>query len=128
MRWARASRGTAAAACWTSALLALALVSGCSGADGTSATGSSVTVPAGTQPSTGTPEPTTSAAPSPTTSPTQTPSPTATRWPKALGEPQEGESAWAVYLAVAHSSSDPAMQAAQDEVAKVGYGAGPRAG
>jgi hypothetical protein len=123
MRWARASRGAAAAACWTSALLAVALVSGCSGADGTSATGSSVTVPAGTQPSTGTPEPTTSAAPSPTTSPTQTPSPTATRWPRALGEPQEGESAWAVYLAVAHSSSDPAMQAAQDDVAKVGYGA-----
>ena len=40
-----------------------------------------------------------------------------------MGEPHEGESAWAVYLAVAHSSSDPAMQAAQEEAAKVGYGA-----
>jgi cell division septation protein DedD len=123
MRRARASRGAAAAVCWTSALLVVALVSGCSGGDGTSATGSSVTVPAGAQPSTATSSTTTSAAPSPSTSPATTPTPTAARWPKALGEPHDGESAWAVYLAVAHSSSDPAMQEAQEDVAKVGYGA-----
>ena len=122
MRCARL-RGARAAACWTSALLAVALVSGCSGGDGTSATGSSVTVPATTQPSTSSEPDTTPPSSSPTSSATATASPTATRWPKALGEPQEGESAWAVYLAVAHSSSDPAMSAAQDEVAKVGYGA-----
>jgi hypothetical protein len=109
---------------WTSVLLAAAAMSSCSGGDGTSATRASATVPAATQ--TTTTAPVTGPAPSATsstTSSTTTPAPTKTRWPKALGEPQDGESAWAVYLAVAHSSSDPAMQAAQEEAAKVGYGA-----
>jgi len=123
MRWGRASGSTAAAVCWTSVLLAVAAVSGCSGGDGTSAASSSVTLPAQTQTPTATTSTTTSPSASPTASATATPTPTKTRWPKALGEPQEGESAWAVYLAVAHSSSDPAMHAAQEEAAKVGYGA-----
>lgn len=107
---------------WTSVLLAVAAMSGCSGDDGTPASEASVTVPAATQ-STATVTPTPSATTTSTVSPTTTPVPTKTRWPKALGEPQHGDSAWAVYLAVAHSSSDPAMQAAQEEAAKVGYGA-----
>jgi hypothetical protein len=122
MRLRRTSGEARAAAGWTSVLLAVVVMSGCSGGDGTSTTGSTATVPAATQTaSTTTATPTTPAAT--TSSPTTTPTATATRWPKALGEPHDGESAWAVYLAVAHSSSDPAMQAAQEEAAKVGYGA-----
>jgi cell division septation protein DedD len=124
MQRRRTSGGAAAAAAWTSVLLAVALVSGCSGGDGTSADETSVTVPAATATgSSTTPATTTSTTAPVTTSPATTPTPVTTRWPKALGEPHEGESAWAVYLAVAHSSSDRAMSDAQDEVAKVGYGA-----
>jgi hypothetical protein len=126
MRVRRMSGDARAAAGWTSVLLAVAVVSGCSGGGGTSTTGSTATVPAAPQTaSTTTATPTTPAATATatTSSPTTTPTATATRWPKALGEPHEGESAWAVYLAVAHSSSDPAMHAAQAEAAKVGYGA-----
>jgi hypothetical protein len=124
MRLRRMSGGFRTAAGWTSVLLAVTVLSGCSGDDGTSSTGSTATVPAVTQTAPTVTEPaTTTPVTSATASPTATPTATATRWPKALGEPHEGESAWAVYLAVAHSSSDPAMQAAQDEAAKVGYGA-----
>jgi hypothetical protein len=124
MRLRRTSGGARAAAGWTSVLLAVAAMTACSGGDGTSTTGATATVPAATQtvPTT-TATPTTPSATATTSSPTTAPAATATRWPKALGEPHDGESAWAVYLAVAHSSSDPAMQAAQEEAAKVGYGA-----
>jgi hypothetical protein len=110
---------------WAAALLALAVAAGCSNGDGSSTSDASQTTPtvSVSEPSTTTStSPTTTATPSATTA-TATPTPTKTRWPKALGEPQEGSSAWAVYLAVAHSSSDAALQQAQDEVGKVGYGA-----
>lgn len=46
-----------------------------------------------------------------------------TRWPRALGEPTQGDPVWAVYLAVAHSSSDAAIDQAQQAAAGVGYAA-----
>jgi hypothetical protein len=104
-------------------LVALALVSGCSD-DDPSTTAGTPTVTATMPSPTPTTTATTTATPTPSAAtPSATPKPTKTRWPKALGEPQEGESAWGVYLAVAHSSSDPALQTAQDQVATVGYGA-----
>jgi cytoskeletal protein RodZ len=61
----------------------------------------------------------------PTASASPTASATATAktgaWPKALGEPQQGDPVWAVYLAVGHSVSDPALDAAQQGAASVGY-------
>ena len=50
-----------------------------------------------------------------------TPSPGPTRWPKALGEPAQGDRVWAVYLAVAHSSTDPLIDQALQAAASVGY-------
>lgn len=112
----------AALAGGAAALLTASLLSGCGGDDPSSASTPVTTVPAATSTSATTPSATT---PTQTASPTttDTPEPTTTRWPKALGEPQ-GDSAWAVYLAVAHSSSDPALKAAQDDVAKAGPGYG----
>lgn len=114
----------AAIAGGTSVLLAVALLTGC-GDDEPSSAGTPVTtVPAATTTSVPAPTSTTTTR-TETASPTMTttPQPTKTRWPKALGEPQ-GDSAWAVYLAVAHSSSDPALKSAQDAVAKAGPGYG----
>ncbi|HET8616745.1 MAG TPA: hypothetical protein VFL94_14580 [Actinomycetales bacterium] len=67
--------------------------------------------------------PTSASTPTTTASPSATPKPTANSWPRALGEPQDGDSAWAVYLALAHSSSDPALDAARSQAGDVGYGA-----
>ncbi len=67
----------------------------------------------------------TSAAPSssPPGMSTSAPTPPApeTRWPPALGEPAQGDPVWAVYLAVAHSTSAPAMETAVRQAAGVGY-------
>jgi hypothetical protein len=117
-RWAGLLLGTAA-------LVTATLLAGCSGGDDPSRAASSTTTPPAATTSTQPVTPTTT-PPAPTTStatPTSTPKPTKTRWPKALGEPQQGDSAWAVYLAVAHSSSDPALEDAQGQAANVGYGA-----
>ena len=46
-----------------------------------------------------------------------------TRWPKSLGEPTQGDPVWAVYLAVAHSSTDPVIDAALQAAASVDYAA-----
>ena len=46
-----------------------------------------------------------------------------TRWPKALGEPTQGDPVWAVYLAVAHSSTDPVIDVALQAAASVDYAA-----
>lgn len=106
-----------------SAALGMVLLTGCGG-DDSSSTGTPVTtVPAASSTSGATTPPATKPTPSASPTTTATPEPTKTRWPKALGEPQ-GESAWAVYLAVAHSSSDPALKAAQDQAAQAGPGYG----
>ena len=63
---------------------------------------------------------TTTAAASPTTR-QPTASPRADPWPKALGEPSQGDPVWAVYLALAHSSDDPALDKAVQAGARVGY-------
>jgi hypothetical protein len=47
----------------------------------------------------------------------------ATRWPKALGEPQQGQPAWGVYLAVGHASDDAVIEKAVRQAAQVGYSA-----
>lgn len=112
------------------AVVALSLLSGCSSDDPSDAVASTgPTVSISEPPSTATTTSATSPA-SPSTSvtsvttptPSATPKVTKTRWPQALGEPQHGDSAWAVYLAVAHSSSDAGLQAAQDQAAQFGYG------
>jgi hypothetical protein len=46
-----------------------------------------------------------------------------TRWPKALGEPQQGQPAWGVYLAVGHASDDAEIEEAVRQAAQVGYSA-----
>lgn len=75
--------------------------------------------------------PATSQTPTPSDTPT-TPSSTTrgpvpssgpTRWPKALGEPAQGDPVWAVYLALAHSSSDADIDRALQAAASVGYAA-----
>ncbi len=108
----------------TSVVLAALLLTGCGGKKPSSTSTPVTTVPAVTQSSPETTSSTTTTTTTPPSSPTTTATPqvTKTRWPKALGEPQ-GHSAWGVYLAVAHSSSDPALKSAQAQVAKVGYGA-----
>lgn len=63
----------------------------------------------------------TSASPT-TRAPSRTATPPAEpRWPKVLGEPQQGDAVWGVYLAVANSSSDPGIDAAVRGAASVGY-------
>lgn len=61
----------------------------------------------------------------PTTAPTPTasggPTSGATRWPKALGEPGHGDPVWAVYLALAHTGDDPAIDAAVRKASGAGY-------
>ena len=81
--------------------------------------GSSVTATSAT---TSTPTPSTSAT---TTagSTTTTTTAAATRWPKALGEPQQGQPAWGVYLAVGHASDDAEIEEAVRQAAQVGYSA-----
>lgn len=116
------------------AVVVSALLAGCGGtatpAGGAASTDSarttSSTTPAGTAPST------TSAAPADTgsQSPTATASPSSTRapatsvaarWPKTVGEPQQGDPVWAVYLAVGHSATDAAVEQAVRAAAGVGY-------
>jgi hypothetical protein len=46
-----------------------------------------------------------------------------TRWPNALGEPQQGQPAWGVYLAVGHASDDAEIEEAVRQAAQVGYSA-----
>lgn len=44
-------------------------------------------------------------------------------WPKALGEPQQGQAAWGVYLAIGHAAEDVAVERAVRQAAGVGYSA-----
>ena len=44
-------------------------------------------------------------------------------WPKALGEPQQGQAAWGVYLAIGHAADDAAVERAVRQAAGVGYSA-----
>lgn len=110
---------TAAPASPTSPTSAAAPTSAASTATGTaSAAAEPTTSSARATPST---RMSTTAATRTTTSTTTTPA--ATRWPKALGEPQQGQPAWGVYLAVAHTSSDAAIEKAVRQAAGVGYSA-----
>ncbi len=89
--------------------------------------------PAGTPsvtPSAPTPTPTatSTASATPTASPSDTASGTpsatasvAARWPRPLGEPQQGDPVWGVYLAVGHSARDAVIDKAVRSAAKVGY-------
>jgi hypothetical protein len=80
------------------------------------------------RPSTGTTKPAESPAGSPsrpagtTTAPARPQSSVKPgRWPKSLGEPTQGDRVWAVYLAVGHSSTDPAINKAVKQAAGVRY-------
>jgi hypothetical protein len=120
-----ASGRRAALAAVTSAVLAAALLGGCSKGDDAGSGEPVATVPAATASSIpATTTTTTPPATTPATTSTPTPKPTKTRWPRALAAPKEDEPAWAVYLAVAHSMSDPSMKAAQEAVATAGPGYG----
>jgi hypothetical protein len=44
-------------------------------------------------------------------------------WPKALGEPQQGQPAWGVYLAIGHAPDDATVERAVRQAAGVGYSA-----
>lgn len=109
--------------------VAVSMLAGCSvlgGGDeptGASSQQTAVTTTTPAVPDTPTTSATTPAVPDTPTSPATTPAPTKTRWPKALGEPQQGDPVWGVYLAVAHSSSDPSLLTAQQQVAPFGYSA-----
>lgn len=128
----------------TVALVALAIgtATACSDDEPTSAPAASTTTASATASTTSAPTPTptmpppatstatVSATPKPsatasaTATATAAPTPTVTaaaRWPKAVGQPQQRESVWAVYLAVANSSSDPALDKAVRQAASVGY-------
>lgn len=63
----------------------------------------------------------TASATSPSATSGPVPSPGPTRWPKALGEPAQGDPVWAVYLALAHSGTDPALDTALQQAAAAGY-------
>lgn len=114
------------------------LLAGCGGGTGVAAsTGAAASTDTASRPSTttATPTPTLTASSSPSassptaSSPTATSTPTATatatataaRWPKTVGEPQQGAPVWAVYLAVANSATDPALEQAVRDAAGIGY-------
>lgn len=63
----------------------------------------------------------TSSAPTATASGGPVPTAGPTRWPRALGEPGQGDPVWAVYLALAHSGDDPAIDAAVRKASGAGY-------
>lgn len=141
----RGNRGAASLA--TAVLLPLAVVAGCGGAP---ATAGGDTAAVSTQPSTqpsptfAAPEPTppttqpttppttplttpptaTAVAPSPSSTAAGTASATpsvAPRWAKALGEPQQGDPVWGVYLAIGHSATDAPVEQAVRDAGRVGY-------
>ena len=49
--------------------------------------------------------------------------PGAPGWPRALGEPHQGQPAWAVYLGIGHEAADPAIEKAVRQAAGVHYSA-----
>jgi hypothetical protein len=120
-------------------LLAVLALGACSGgaeradAPGTASPTAGVTptagapAPASTDPTSPAGTATDSTAPaSPPATGTATAAPTAAAsvrpsWPKALGEPQQGDPVWAVYLGVGHGASDPAVEDAVQAAASVGY-------
>jgi hypothetical protein len=121
----RSVRGTLAGA-GIAVLVPLTLLTACGGAEPTAA-GAPATSDRAAVSTTATPSPT-SQAPSttPSTTPSATPTATATasvapRWAKALGEPQQGDAAWGVYLAVGHSATDAPVEQGVRDAAKVGY-------
>jgi hypothetical protein len=127
----RSVRGTLAGVAMT-VLVPVALLTACGAAeppaDGAAATSDSAAVSTTTAP---TPTPTTATTPSaPAVTASATPSATASasatvdarpRWAKPLGEPQQGDPVWAVYLAVGHSATDAPVEQAVRDAAKVGY-------
>lgn len=135
----RGIRGAASLA--TAVLLPLVLASGCGSAapqasGDTAAVSTEPSTEPSTQPSTqpSSPVPSTAApeqTPEQTTSTqapaaTVTPSPTATaaaapRWAKPLGEPQQGDPVWGVYLAIGHSATDAPVEQAVRAASTVGY-------
>ncbi|MGN6613230.1 MAG: hypothetical protein ACTHLJ_15785 [Angustibacter sp.] len=136
----RGNRGAASLA--TAVLLPLVVVTGCGGATPTaggdtaavstqpSAEPSTPSTPS-TQPSSTVAAPEATTQPTPTTvapsaSPTATTTASATasvapRWAKALGEPQQGDPVWGVYLAVGHSATDAPVEKAVRDASRVGY-------
>ena len=140
----RGIRGAASLA--TAVLLPLMVLTACGGASPTAggdaaavstqpsaqpsapSTPSTPATPA-TQPSAtvAAPEPTTQVTPTtaaPSASPTATASQSssvAPRWAKALGEPQQGDPVWGVYLAVGHSATDTPVEKAVRSASRVGY-------
>ncbi len=123
----RSVRGTLAGA-GIAMLVPLTLLTACGGAEptaaGAPATSDRAAVSKTATPSPTSQTPTTNATPS--TTPSATPTATATasvapRWAKALGEPQQGDAAWGVYLAVGHSATDAPVEQGIRDAAKVGY-------
>lgn len=131
----RGIRGAASLA--TAVLLPLVLVTGCAGS--TRAAGGE-TAAVSTEPSaaasatpaapedTATPSAPASAPETPSVTPSATPTATASvtpsvapRWAKALGEPQQGDPVWGVYLAIGHSATDPVVDTAVRQASRVGY-------
>ena len=134
-------RGTAALV--TAAVAVTLGLGACAGSAPTAAAPASTTASSITTPTTSTTSATTAPTIDPTESPTSqpprpsvsvttptTPDPTsvtavpsaaATRWPKALGEPAQGDPVWAVYLAIGHARTDPALETALQQAAAVGY-------
>lgn len=121
------------------ALGCLAALAACSGTDsGARGPDPAATVPA--LPGTTTRDPTTDEpTPSPTPGTTVSPGPSQSpvggsakatptgsdaapgRWPRPLGQPGQGDTVWAVYLAVGHSSGDRHIAAAVRQAAGVNY-------
>ena len=127
-------RTTRGALALTAVLVPLAVVSACGGSTGPAASASSDRAAVSTTTTAEAPTPSTPATETPSATPTATASATATatatvtatstaapRWAKALGEPQQGDPVWGVYLAVGHSATDAEVEAAVRDAAKVGY-------
>ena len=118
-------------------VMVVAALTACSGQSQTAQTASPTTSPttssttSSTSESVATTASPTSQPPRPTGTPTTAsstasgavPSVRPTRWQRALGEPGQGDPVWAVYLAVAHSSSDVVIDRALQTAASVGYAA-----
>jgi hypothetical protein len=121
----RSVRGTLAGA-GVAALVPLGLLTACSGAqptsDGGPATPDTAAVST-TEAPTSAPTPTATVTPTATTTPTSTATVTAAapRWARALGEPQQGDAVWGVYLAVGHSATEAVIEQAVRDAATVGY-------
>ena len=131
----RGIRGAASLA--TAVVLPLVLVAGCSGTEPQAGgdTAAVSTVPSA-QPS-ASPTPQRTSEQTPSSQPpvaTSTASSTATagasasatdsvapRWAKALGEPQQGDPVWGVYLAIGHSATDAPVEQAVRDASTVGY-------